>query len=70
MGTGLKKCRPPNLSNLSVDTAMSLIGSDEVLLVKIVSLKFYNYNLLMYHDNNPQGRIYVANECPTYAKNI
>mgnify|MGYP001803554443 CR=1 FL=1 len=24
----------------------------------------------MYHYNNPQGRIYVANECPTYAKNI
>ena len=43
MGTGLKKCSPPNLSNRSVDTAMSLIGSDEVLLVKIVSLKFYNY---------------------------
>ena len=49
---------------------MSLIGSDEVLLVKIVSLKFYNYNLLMYHYNNPHVRIYVANECPTYAKNI
>lgn len=39
MGTGLKKWRPPNLSNLCVVAAMSFMGMEDVLLVNKVSLK-------------------------------
>lgn len=35
-GTGLKKCRPQNLSKRLVLEAISAIGMDEVLLEKIV----------------------------------
>lgn len=35
-GTGLKKCRPPNLSFLSVTSAILPIGRDEVLDAKMV----------------------------------
>ena len=38
-GTGLKKCKPPNLSCLLVALAMSRIVKDEVLEVKITCLK-------------------------------
>ena len=34
-GTGLKKCRPPNLSFREVTSAISAIDKEEVLLVKI-----------------------------------
>jgi len=37
-GTGLKKCKPPNLSFLFVTEAMSWIESAEVFEVKIVCL--------------------------------
>lgn len=39
MGTGLKKCSPPNLSNLLVELAMSVMGREDVLLAKMVCLK-------------------------------
>lgn len=39
MGTGLKKWRPPNLSNLLVALAMSVMGSEDVLLANIVRLQ-------------------------------
>ena len=35
MGTGLKKCIPITLSGQSVDSAISPIGSPEVLVAKI-----------------------------------
>jgi hypothetical protein len=35
-GTGLKKCKPPNLSLLFVAEAISWIDSDEVFDAKIV----------------------------------
>ena len=38
-GTGLKKCRPPNLSFLCVTWAISEIGNEDVLETKIVWLK-------------------------------
>lgn len=37
--TGLKKCRPPKRSSRPVAAAMSLMGSEEVLLAKMVCLK-------------------------------
>jgi len=37
-GTGLKKCRPPNLSNLPVALAISLTDNEEVFVVKMVCL--------------------------------
>lgn len=39
MGTGLKKCSPPNLSSLLVELAMSVMGREDVLLAKMVCLK-------------------------------
>lgn len=38
MGTGLKKCNPPNLSFRLAATAISVMGMEEVLLVKMVCL--------------------------------
>lgn len=38
MGTGLKKCNPPNLSLRFAATAISVMGMEEVLLVKMVCL--------------------------------
>lgn len=38
IGTGLKKCRPPNRSSLLVELAMSVTGSEDVLLAKMVCL--------------------------------
>ena len=37
--TGLKKCRPPNLSPLFVTLAISVMERDEVLLANIVELQ-------------------------------
>ena len=37
-GTGLKKCRPPNLSLRSVELAISVTEREEVLVVKMVEL--------------------------------
>ena len=39
IGTGLKKCRPPNLSCLFVASAMAFIDRDDVLLANIVCLQ-------------------------------
>lgn len=38
MGTGLKKCNPPNLSLRLAATAIWVMGMEEVLLVKMVCL--------------------------------
>jgi hypothetical protein len=37
-GTGLKKCKPQNLSFLIIDLAISWSGSEDVLLANIVLL--------------------------------
>ena len=51
-GTGLKKCRPPNLSFLCVTWAISEIGNEDVLETKIVWLKKIDINM---RDNKIQS---------------
>lgn len=58
MGTGLKKCNPPNLSFRLAATAISVMGMEEVLLVKMVCLdEKYAINVTLVFDSYIQIKI-------------